>query len=125
MALRNFDETVKDIDDTELLEVVKSIEGVVIPDKDGKPQFKPIHLRKSIANAITGNYDGESNLPFDKKRERYRLAKKIIKGGNIDLDSNEIALVNQMATKGLTTLVFGQAIDALEYEIEIPGEVAP
>lgn len=118
MSLRNFEGEISYLDGKPILKTLQSAEGVPIPDKDGRPQFIPMTLKSAIADALTGNYEGEQNLSFDKKWERWKLAKKVMNAtGDIDLDSKEITLINTIATKGLTTLVFGQVIEALEREI--------
>ena len=125
MGLRNFDGDLFNMDGSVLQEVTKSSEGVVIPGPDGKAQFSKVTLRLAVAGALNSALEGEQNLPFDKKWERFKLSRKILNSkGPVELNTKEIELINHMATRVLPTFVFGQVIEALEQEISAPDKPA-
>lgn len=101
MSLRNFDANLKNILEEELLDEEK----------------QPIPMRKVIATALVADTEESRKVSFESKEERYQLACRIIKGGDIDLNVKELALIRDLVGKNLTVVAVGQISKALESEL--------
>lgn len=100
MPLRNLDEA------------ITTLEGEPVQDKDGNTHI----LRTLVANALVMD-NPEKQDSFEKKESRANLARKIIKGGNIELNTTEVTEIRNAAAKGLSTAVCGQLALALDRDV--------
>ena len=80
-------------------------------NKTGRPQ---ITLKRVAVNALQAIFEDERNLDGSEKLKRWQLAMKIHLGGDVDLTTEEIALVKKLIGKLYGASVVGPAWTALE-----------
>ena len=76
---------------------------------EGKPIITMIDLTMMC---IDGSDDKDST--GTEKARKFALAIKVCKGGIVDLNTEEIALLKQLADKVLTTLCYGRYTEFLD-----------
>ena len=64
----------------------------------GKPD-KQATWAAMASVAVAGRYQGEENMDFDKTLERGRLAKKLRKGGEIELKTEQFEEIKKLFAK--------------------------
>ena len=115
MGLRNFDVPFKDSRGNIIHEGGQ--DGKLIQDADGKP--KPLLVSTILINVLlSSNPQKEPNLSNADARARGRLADKIGVGGNIEIDSLEVAIIEKALEKYSQGPLFTtRCLDALDKEI--------
>lgn len=95
--IKNFDQPLKDIEGNDLLD-----------------NNKPVSMKKVILDAILAVSQDESNLDGETKAKRYKLAQKIVVGGDIDLSIDELKEIKERVGKFGVPLVVGQIYEYME-----------
>jgi hypothetical protein len=88
---------------------ISNLDGKPLLDADGKA----VQLKTTIANVLTIDQEGE-NLSFEEKDKRYKLARRIVKGGTIKLTMEEVNTIRKLTAQKMSTLVVGQISEALD-----------
>ena len=91
----------------------------ILTNFDGKPiltpeKGEPVDLKTASMTALLGQYQDERNLSGEEKFKRYELAKKIHQSGEIELKSEEIALIKSLVAKAYAPLAVGKLWEMLE-----------
>ena len=81
-------------------------------DKPAKQGEKALTMIDLTMMCIDGSDDKDST--GSEKARKFALAIKVFKGGIVDLNTEEIALLKQLADKVLTTLCYGRYIEFLD-----------
>lgn len=124
--IRNLDEILVDLSGVPILQAKKGPGGDVQtePDpsdpqgKQRKVSMEKIPLYRLVAELLGTKYRDEENMGYKEQLERGLLARKISKGGNIELDAPEIAKIQQIVAKGCNSIsAVLQIGEALEREL--------
>lgn len=98
----NFDQVLKNYDGKDFEETV---DGVV----------KKITLSGVSVNALLANIEGE-RIEGMEKLNRDKIARKVHKGGEVELTVEETAKIKEMIGKAFPTIVVGATYELLEGE---------
>jgi len=91
------------------------------PDSpDGKIKGKDFTLAAACCTALLNQYQDEQNLAGTEKAKRYKLATKVVDGGEQDVSSEDITELKKLIAKAFGPLVVGQAFDILDPEAKPP-----
>ena len=85
-------------------------------DLDGEDFEPPLTLGTVCYQATAGNTPFDSALQMDEKLKLYALAKKVHKGGEVELTAEDIALLKKRVAAGFGTMVTGRACEMLEQD---------
>jgi hypothetical protein len=78
-------------------------------------EFKEGEVPLELCSILLFALEGKSpNQTYDDSLKYYQLRKKIFKGGEVDLVSEEITILKQKAHEVLTPAVFFSILDILE-----------
>ena len=95
----NFDATLHELDGTPIIESMDKKE--------------PMTLARASVMALTGRYQDEQ-LAGTESFKRYQLAKKVHKGGVVELTAEDISLVKMVMGKAFGPAVIGPCYELLE-----------
>ena len=91
-----------------------------LTDLDGNDlklaEDKSLTLKGAVSMALTAGLPGDDALEFGKKVELYKLAKRVKKGGELDIKAEDIVVIKQRVAKQFNALVAGQVSEAIEGE---------
>lgn len=87
---------------------IKNFDGTLIKLND-----KDITFKSLIIDALMSNFPDEK-LDGVEKLKRYKLASKIFSSDEVELSTEEIVEIKQVAAKGLVTIAVGQIYEYLE-----------
>lgn len=76
---------------------------------DGTPYSDGATLKSVAFAAISASIPGDEHQPVDEKMALYALAGKVVKGGIVDVDTNDLALLEKRIGKAYPALVVGEA----------------
>ena len=85
-------------------------------DKPAKQGDKPTITMKDLTMVCIDGSDDKDSTGTEKAR-KFALAIKVFKGGIVDLNTEEIALLKQLADKVLTTLSYGRYMEFLDADL--------
>ena len=117
MPIKNFDAQLVNFAGEFVFDAKRDFTGRVVLDEKGQPTPEPAFLRGQISNAVGAKYQGDEALPFDEQLKRGELARKIAKGGNIELTEEEIVQIKTLVAKGASIVVIQQFSEALKAEV--------
>lgn len=91
----------------------------VILDLKGNPvpageDNKPTTLGDISCIALQASFPDEQSLEGKEKFNRFKLAVKLSNGGEIDLSSEDVALIKKLIGKAFTNVVVGRAWEILD-----------
>lgn len=110
---RNFVGTMVGIDDKPLMEQSFDDEGKPHLNEDGRPKMKQIELSAVIANALLMKKQGE-DLGIEEQTKRYKLAKRVRRGGMQEITSEEATLIKKQVATHMPIVVVGVVDEFLE-----------
>lgn len=125
MTIKNFDQTLKEADGTEILEPklsgkVNQNGSPIFETKDGEVMLEPISFGRIIGNILKSGTKDE-NLSADEYIARWDLMKKIAKGGDIELssDGKQLSIIRDLLVKSkLSPFITGQICSYLNEKEE-------
>lgn len=89
-----------------------------VKDLKGNPitqEGDPVLLRDLAVGALLSHAGRQNDGSTDMVYKRYSLAGRIsTTGGEVELASEEVSLIKEVAGQFLTVLAFGRLVDALE-----------
>ena len=97
---KNFDGNILDLDGKEMKET-----------KPGSMEQTPISVKTICVNAILSN---DEKRPGEEQIKRYQLAKRINKGGDVEVTAEEIALIKKAVAANFPPIVTGFVDEKLE-----------
>lgn len=92
-------------------EKLKTMDGQIMMDNDGKGNAIEASLKTLLVNAVLA--PTEKELGVDKVR-KYELAKMLFKGGEVDLTAEDITLIKKQVGENFAPIVVGQVFEMLE-----------
>lgn len=117
MVLKNFDAQLVDFEGKLVFESKADSIGNIILDEDKKRIAIPVNLNTMVSIAVGQKYQTDTNLSFDQQFLRGQLARKLAKGGNIELEEEEITMIKECLRLGSSLAVVLQAGEALKKEV--------
>lgn len=97
-------------------QVLKSLSGEVLKDRDDKGQAIDATLKVAIVNALLAPMQKEEAGTI--KIKKYELAKRIYQNDEIDLTAEEITLIKARVGEVYPPLLVGQMNEILEGKSE-------
>jgi hypothetical protein len=94
---------------------------------EGKKIVEPIEVGKLprdikyLSNIALNNTDTPETTP-EQKAKKWALMQKTYKGGIVDLKSDEITFLKELAGKALSTIGYGRFVEFLEADYKAPIE---
>lgn len=79
-----------------------------------KQDGKLATLEMVCCNALMANYTDEPDLSAVEKAKRFRIAKKVAGGGEVNLSTEEITELKKLVGKMYAPLVVGRAYEILD-----------
>ena len=92
-------------------EKLKTLDGQVMMDNDGKGNAIEASLKILLVNAVLAPTEKELGV---EKVKKYELAKMIFKGGEVDLTAEDITLIKKQVGENFAPIVVGQVFEMLE-----------
>jgi hypothetical protein len=93
--------------------VLKDLEGKAIPVEAGKDET-PLTLKTVALRALTTPLQEDQSLKGEESFKRLELARKINKGGEVELDPADAVLIRDRAPKVWTVVIAGQCYELLK-----------
>lgn len=93
-------------------QILKNDEGKDFTDEFGKP--KEHSLKDMLRLSLNAHIKGEETLAANEKFERFLLAKKLLKGGKMDLKIDDIKKIKDCVGKLFPVQMLGAIFEALE-----------
>lgn len=90
--------------------VLKDLDGTIIKT-NGEKDFT---MKDAVINALLQVFPDEQNLEGTEKLKRYNLATRIHKGGDLVIETEEIALIKKLIGKAYGPIVVGPIYQHLE-----------
>lgn len=111
-------EIVRDKKKMKLNKETGTIEAVPVIDTEGYVVTKPILLSEVIINVLMDHYEDHLTVSGNDRLSRHILAQRILLAGEgeVDLTSDEVTMITDLAAKKRPTLVLGRIKDALKIE---------
>ena len=100
-----------------------------LDDKPIKEGDKEVRLSDIVKQAMLYVRHDDDKTTGEMKKKRYLIAKKVSKGGTVDLSQPEIDMINDCVGKGFTPLIVGRVDEILDpkgladiNEFRVPSE---
>lgn len=88
---------------------ILGIDNKVLIDGD-----KHVTLATVSVNALMGTFPDETNLPGEKKFERFKIAMKVVDGGEQELTTEEATEIKKTVGKAYGPLIVGRVFTLIE-----------
>jgi hypothetical protein len=76
--------------------------------------MQSLTIKRAIVDALLGNYADERGLEGMDRLKRFALARRVMDIDEIDLTSEEVSLILDLAPKKWSTLVYGTLVMLLD-----------
>ena len=96
------------------------IDGTPFVDQQGEGAV-PMTLKMLAFHAVSMQIRGDENMSIPQKMELYNMVGKTAKGGVIELEAEDIALLKDRIGKAFPPLVIGEAFRLLELDYVEPA----
>lgn len=93
---------------------ILTIYGEAIKSVDGKENADLKHV---CVEALMAVFPDEKDLSGAKKLQRFRLAKKISVGGEVELEVEDVSLIKELVGKAFGPNIVGPAYEMLEGKV--------
>ena len=92
--------------------ILRDFDGAEIPMTAGGND--PTKLGYVCITALMASFPGEEQLPGTEKYKRYDLARKIHKGGTVNVPTEDVTLLKNLIGKAFAPLIVGSAYEILD-----------
>lgn len=92
----------------------------VIKDIDGKPFADgTVTLKTLVITSIQIEAAGDERMPVTEKVDLFKIASKVVGGGDVELSAEEIAIIKARIGKTLKPIFVGRAFELLEADLSV------
>jgi len=95
--IKNFDANILDVSGKEILE-----------------NGNPTPLKRIVVDALYSSAPDDVHINGEEKLKRALLAKKIFKGGDIEITTDDLIMIKKLCGERCSTLAYSQIHDVLE-----------
>jgi hypothetical protein len=96
------------------LDGAEIVHGGACPTCGYGKEVQALTLKRALVDALLGNYRDETALSGTDRLKRFTLARRLTDADSIDLTSDEVSLILELAPKKWSTLVYGTIVMLLD-----------